>query len=93
MFAPLSHLPPRRPDSAEPDTSFVQGLRVQHPREPRSRRSELVLVVCWLLVLAKSLGVWWLCETYPQVKVSPWWVIGPTLLFASLCTWLYVRRD
>jgi hypothetical protein len=27
------------------------------------------------------------------VPFNPWWLIGPTVAFASLCTWLYWRRD
>ena len=61
-------------------------------REPRSRRSELVLIVGWLLVFAKIAAVRWACRAY-AVPIDPWWIIGPTLLFAALCTWLYVRRD
>lgn len=61
-------------------------------REPRSRRSELVLAIGWLLVLAKSAAVHWACRTY-AVPFDPWWIIGPTFAFATLCTWLYLRRD
>ncbi len=71
----------------------MQSLRVTHPREPRSRRSERVLIIGWVLILLKSAAIWWTCHTYPEVRVNPWWVIAPTLAFASLCTLLYWRRD
>ena len=92
MVAPL-HPFSRRPakDRAHAD-AFVQDVIVEHPREPRSRRAELVLAVGWLLVLAKCAAVWWLCKTTPRITFSPWWIVGPTLFFAALCTWLYWRR-
>jgi hypothetical protein len=60
--------------------------------EPRSRRVELVLAIGWVLVLIKSVVVHWACEHY-GVPFNAWWLIGPTLVFAALCTWLYWRRD
>ncbi len=92
MFAPLSRFLPRRPDPAEANHAFVRELRVEHPREPRSRRAELVLAVGWMLVLAKCVAVHWVCRAY-AVPFDAWWIIGPTLAFAALCTWLYWRRD
>lgn len=71
----------------------MRELRIEHPREPRSRRSELVLAVGWVLVLAKCSAIWWICRAYPEVKIGPWWLIGPTLAFATLCTLVYWRRD
>ena len=91
MFAPLTRFFHRRPDPTEIEHVFVRGIRVEHPREPRSRRSEVILAVGWLLILAKSFAVHWACRTY-QVPVNPWWVIAPTVLFAVICTVLYWRR-
>ena len=68
-------------------------VRVTLPREPRSRRSEFVLVVGWLLIGLKSVAIWWACDHYPEIKVNAWWVIGPTVFFGALCTWLYWQRD
>jgi hypothetical protein len=90
MFAPLSHFPRRDPDEIE--SPLIQETRVEHPREPRSRKLELVLAVCWVLVIAKCAFVYWACLRY-EVPISPWWIIGPTLAFASLCTLVYWRRD
>ena len=93
MFAPLSRFF-RRPDPAEADRAFIAELRVSHPREPRSRRSEWVLLVGWILVLAKCAAVWWLCRLYPdRIKFGPGWIIVPSLMFATLCTVVYWRRD
>lgn len=92
MFAPLSRFFHRRPDPAELEHSFVREMRVEHPREPRSRRVELVLAIGWVLVLIKSVVVHWACQHY-GVPFNAWWLIGPTLVFAALCTWLYWRRD
>lgn len=61
-------------------------------RAPRNRRSEIVLAVGWALVLAKCLTISWAIRAY-SVPIHPWWLIGPTLAFAALCTWLYWRRD
>lgn len=93
MFAPLSRFFHRQPDPSEAEQAFVRELRVEHAREPRSRRSEIVLIVGWVLILAKCGAIWWICRVYPEVKVGPWWLIGPTLAFATLCTVLYWRRD
>lgn len=93
MFAPLSHFFHRKADPSENERVFIEAVRIRQPREPRSRRSELVLLGGWILIGVKSISVWWLCHAYPEVKVNAWWVIGPTLLFASLCTVLYWRRD
>lgn len=93
MFAPLSRFLHRTPDPEESERAFVKEVRIQHPREPRSRKLELVLVVCWALILLKCALVWWLCHAYPQIKVGAWWIIGPTLAFATLCTFVYWRRD
>ncbi len=71
---------------------FVRELHVDHPREARSPRLERLLVLGWILVILKSAGVWWACRTY-TVPFDPWWLIGPTLAFALLCTVLYWRRD
>lgn len=73
------------------DLAFTPPLDPEPPREPRNRRSELVLLVGWVLVVLKCLLVWWACHAY-AVPVSPWWVIVPTLLGAALCTVLYWRR-
>ena len=92
MFAPLSRFFHRQPDPTEIDQAFVKEVRVEHPREPRSRRAEIVIAVGWVLVAAKCVAVHWACKRY-HVPFNPWWLIGPTLAFATLCTLVYWRRD
>ncbi|MEN9841407.1 MAG: hypothetical protein RL376_1207 [Verrucomicrobiota bacterium] len=91
MFAPLTRFFLRRPDVSGAAPIVVEAVRVEHPRELRSRRSEWVLAIGWVLILAKSIAVYWLCDRY-AVPVNPWWVIAPTLAFAGVCTGLYWRR-
>jgi len=92
MFAPLSRFLPRRPDPSEANHAFVQNVHITHPREPRSRRSERMLAVGWLLIIAKCVAVHWACSAY-SVPFNAWWLIGPSVVFAMLCTWIYWRRD
>jgi hypothetical protein len=92
MFAPLTRFFARRPDPDEADHVFVRGVTVEHPRESRSLRSERVLAVCWVLIVVKCIALHWLIGAY-AVPIHPWWLIGPTLVFATLCTWIYWRRD
>ena len=92
MFAPFSRFSRREPDPEEIERAFVHEMQVEHPREPRSRKLERVLAVGWLLVIAKCVLIHWACRRY-EVPISPWWIIGPTLAFASLCTLVYWRRD
>jgi hypothetical protein len=56
------------------------------------RKVSIGLVVGWILVALKcafapSLMARW------QIPVDPGWVIGPTLVFAVLVTWLVITRD
>lgn len=85
-------MPPPNPPCPPADHPVAPASPGKPAREPRSRRSELVLALGWALVLLKCAAVWWACRHYP-VPFSAWWLILPTLLFASLCTWIYVRRD
>ena len=91
MFIPLSRFFRRKPSPGDADLAFISAVHVEHPREPRSRRSELVLIGGWALVLLKCSLVWWACRVY-AVPINPWWVIVPTLLGAGTCTLLYWRR-
>jgi hypothetical protein len=92
MFAPLFRFRHRQPDPRDLDQGFFHETRVDHPREPRSRRVERVLVIGWILVLAKCLFVAWAVKHHP-VPFHAAWLIGPTLAFAALCTLVYWRRD
>ena len=94
MFAPLPRFPRRQPDSTGTEGSFVHEVQIEHRREPRSRKLELILAICWLLIIAKCVFIYWACHHYQdKIPFGPWWLIGPTLAFASLCTVVYWRRD
>jgi membrane protein YdbS with pleckstrin-like domain len=90
MFADFVRLISRRP-AVDYERGFVRGVRVSG-RAPRNRRVERVLAVCWVLIVLKSFAVVWLFDRY-HVPVSPLWVIAPTVVFAALCTVVYMLRD
>jgi hypothetical protein len=90
MFANLLQWIQRR---AAPDyeQAFVAEVRV-HRRTPRNRRSELLLAVGWALVIIKCWAMFWLVSHY-TMPFNAWWIVGPTVLSAAVCTWIYVRRE
>jgi hypothetical protein len=90
MFANLLQLITRRPPP-DYERSFVQEVRVKQ-RSPRNPRIERLIVVCWLLIIAKSLLVVWLVGKY-HLNFNAAWVIAPTVIFALLCTAVYFWRD
>ncbi len=91
MFTNLHQLLGGKPDDTSSEHAFVEEVRQNHPKEPRSRRSEWVLSIGWVLIAIKCVVVWWLIQTY-KVPIHPGWVIYPTIGAASVCTWLYWRR-
>ena len=90
MFADLLRFIHRRPP-VDYEGGFVRGVRVRR-KAPRNRRVERLFAICWVLIVLKSFAVIWLFDHY-HVPVSPLWVIAPTVVFASLCTALYMLRD
>jgi hypothetical protein len=44
------------------------------------------------VICIKSIVVVWVFNRY-QIQVNPLWVIAPTILFAALCTLVYILRD
>lgn len=92
MFANLLHLFGRRPSHENYDLAFVKDVRVNPPKESRSRRSELWLIAGWVLILLKCAVIWWAITRY-HVPIHPMWLVGPTILFGLLATALYVWRD
>ncbi len=89
MFANL--LPFRRRPSPASDRLFVQEVKVSRPL-PRSRRSEVLIVVGWFLIALKTGLTFWLVERY-QMPFNAWWIVLPTYVCAGLCTWVYWRRN
>ena len=65
---------------------------MQQPDSTRNRRSETWLWVGWALILTKCVLSWWAMKHY-QVPIHPLWLIIPTLMFAGLCTVLYLGRS
>jgi hypothetical protein len=90
MLADFVRLINRRPP-VDYERGFVRGVSVS-TRSPRNRKVERVIVICWGIILLKCLGVVWLFSHY-HVPVSSLWVIAPTVIFAALCTVLYLLRD
>lgn len=91
MLANLLHFLNRRRAAEDYDLAFVKGVEVQRRPPPRSRKSERVLVVGWVLIGLKCWASWWAIERY-AMPIDPWWVVLPTLLAAGVCTWVYLRR-
>jgi hypothetical protein len=91
MFANLLQLITRHPPAEEYDVAFVKEVSVRRPeaRDPRTLR---VLLAGWLLIAGKCWLITWLIGKY-HVPIDPLWVVGPTVLFALLCTAVYYRRE
>ena len=90
MFANLLELISRRaPQTYE--NAFVEKVTVIK-KTPRNRRVEQFLIAGWVLIALKSVLVFWAIHRW-HVPFSPWWVVAPTVMFATLCTALYVWRE
>jgi hypothetical protein len=90
MFADLVRLINRKPPSHY-EASFVRSVKVSG-RSPRNPRLERLFAVCWVIILIKSYLVIWLFDHY-RVPINALWVIAPTIIFATLCTAVYLLRD
>ncbi len=73
------------------ERGFVREVNVRE-RPPRNPRVEHVIEICWVVIALKSVAVVWLFDRY-HVPVNPLWVIAPTLVFAALCTLVYLLRN
>ena len=91
MFTNLLQLITRHPPAEDYDTAFVKDVAVHAPAA-RNSRTPRVLLAGWLLIVGKCWLVTWLIEKY-RVPIDPLWIIGPTVLFALLCTVVYYRRE
>ena len=91
MFTNLLQLITRTPPAEDYDVAFVKDISVQSPtvRDPRTLR---VLLAGWILIAGKCWLITWLIHRY-HVPFDPLWIVGPTVLFALLCTFVYYRRD
>jgi hypothetical protein len=90
MFANLLQLITGRPNPEVERTAFVQEVRVEH-REPRSRKVERMILICWVLIAIKHVLIIWACQRYP-VPFHQLWVNFPTWLLGALATGIYYAR-
>jgi hypothetical protein len=91
MFANFIDLITRRPP-AEYHRGFVEGVRLVDYRQPRNRRVEKIILVCWILIAAKCALVTWLVGKY-HMNFDALWVNAPTVVFALMCTAVYFFRE
>ena len=75
----------------ERDEDFVEEVNVREKRQP-SRAVERLILVAWVIIIAKCLVVAWAIEHY-AIPVHPGWVVVPTLFMAAICTALYYWKD
>jgi hypothetical protein len=90
MLSNLFQLITRRPP-ASLDQVFVKDVHITRSR-PRSRKLERLILLGWVLIGVKSGLIIWAVHKY-HVPIDPLWVIGPTVLFALLCTAVYFRGE
>jgi hypothetical protein len=90
MFADLVRLINRRPPF-DYERGFVRAVKVSS-QAPRNRQVERTLGLGWLVIVIKSFAVFWLFHHY-RVPVNALWVVAPTVIFAALCTAIYLLRD
>lgn len=89
MFPNFLHLFSRKTPS-DYEEAFVQHVQVTRKVE-RNPQIERLLWFGWILILLKSILVWWACSHYP-VPFHPLWIILPSFAFATLCTAIYLSR-
>ena len=90
MISELFRLIARRPDPA-PDDQFVEEVHVKQRRLP-SRAVERLVLLAWVIIVAKCFVVAWAIERF-SIPIHPGWVIVPTLFMAAICTALYYWKD
>jgi hypothetical protein len=90
MFSDLVRLVSRRP-ARDYERGFARSILVRR-KSPRNPRVERVIKAGWIVILMKSVAVVWAFDRY-HIQVNPLWVIAPTIVFAALCTLVYLIRD
>jgi hypothetical protein len=91
MFPNLIQLITGRPAAPEIERdAFVEEVQVHHA-EPRNRRVERLILVCWVLIAVKHVLIIWVCRHYP-VPFHQLWVNFPTWLLGALATGIYYGR-
>ena len=91
MFANLIQLITGRPASPDLERhAFVAEVKVRRT-EPRNRKVERMIFVCWVLIAIKHVLIIWVCRHYP-VPFHQLWVNFPTWLLGALATGIYYGR-
>ena len=90
MFANLLQLLRHHPRPVAIPAEFFEEV-VVHDREPRHPRTERMIMICWLLIAVKHVGIIWVCQNYP-VPFHQLWINFPTWLLGALATGIYYRR-
>jgi hypothetical protein len=90
MFANLLRLISGPPPPTY-ENAFVEEVTVTQ-KTPRNRRVEQLLIIGWVLIAIKSVLVVWAIHRW-HVPFNPLWVIAPTVMFAALCTAIYLWRE
>jgi hypothetical protein len=62
-----------------------------HPLDGLTRFERWFLGVAWLVIAAKCVAVQWALPHY-HAPINPLIIIGPTLFFAAVVTWLWVTH-
>lgn len=78
----------KKGDRPEPGLAFVKDVRVLR-RVSRTRFNAWVLGAFWGLVLTKCILAHWAIVRW-DMPVSSFWVWFPTLIFAALCTIVFL---
>lgn len=86
MFADLFR---ERPPGSDYEHEFVEEVRV---RTPARRKTEIVILVCWILIAIKHVAVIWAVHRY-QIPFHQLWVNAPTWAAGVVATWSYYYRD
>jgi len=90
MFANLLQLLSNHPRPSADQQLFVEEVVVQD-REPRSPRTERLMLICWVLIAVKHVAIIWVCNRYP-VPFHQLWINFPTWLLGALATAMYFVR-
>lgn len=90
MFANLVQLLTGRPPPELERNAFIEEVRVGE-RELPNPRVERTILICWLLIAVKHVGVLWAVYHY-QVPFNALWVNFPTWMLGVLATGIYFWR-
>jgi hypothetical protein len=90
MFANLLQLITGRAPPEVAQRGFVEEIHVSRG-EPRSPRVERMILICWILIAVKHVGIIWVCRHY-AVPFHQLWVNFPTWLLGALATGIYFWR-